>query len=467
MNILQINLSAAVLIIAVVLVRSLTLHRLPKKTFLLLWGIVVCRLLLPFSIPSPFSFYTGLDTLKRSLTETTTSPFPVKIAGIPALTSMPVKDNPVTVSVASVSASPVTLIWLVGLCACALFFIVAYIKYRREFRTSLPVTNEFAARLLREHPLRRLVQIRESDRIAGPLTYGIFRPVVLLPHNTDWTDETRLRYILTHEFVHIRRLDALTKLILTFVLCVHWFNPLVWVMYVLANRDLELSCDETVVQTLGVSSKADYALALLGLEEKKSRFTSLFNNFSKSAIEERIVSIMKWKKNSLAGSLLALAVVAGITTAFATSAALSSRENNGDAASPGFIDKYIHELADGRYLIHDQANIKREMALKWAEAWKSRDGSVRYEIMSTPMQSEFRAQQEAMNGDSQNYVIRWSSPWVDSYTVEPDGERTLITYTYTDSTGSQYKGTEWLSYGEENGRIVVTDCETGIEMEQY
>ncbi len=93
------------------------------------------------------------------------------------------------------------------------------------------------------------MEIRQSDRIAALLTYGVLRPVVLIPKQTDWTDETRLKVILTHEFVHIRRFDTLTKLLLAAALCIHWFNPFVWVMYVLANRDIELSCDETVVRT--------------------------------------------------------------------------------------------------------------------------------------------------------------------------------------------------------------------------
>jgi len=206
------------------------------------------------------------------------------------------------------------------MCACALYFIAGYIKCRREFKTSLPVENDFAALWPREYPWRRPVQIRQSDRIKTPLTYGIFRPVVLLSKTTDWTDETQLRYILTHEFVHIQRFDTLTKLLLASVLCLHWFNPLMWVMYVLANRDIELSCDETVVQAFGETTKSAYAMTLIGLEERKNRLTPLCNNFSQNAIEERIVSIMKMKKTSLIGMILALALVIGIPTVFATSA---------------------------------------------------------------------------------------------------------------------------------------------------
>lgn len=140
--------------------------------------------------------------------------------------------------------------------------------------------------------------IQQSDRIKAPLTYGVFRPVVLLPKTTDWTNETKLQYILTHEFTHIRRFDALTKLVLAVALCVHGFNPFIWVMYVLANRDIELACDETVVRIFEETMKSAYASMLVCMEETKSGLTPLVNNFKKNAIEERIVSIMKIKKYS-------------------------------------------------------------------------------------------------------------------------------------------------------------------------
>lgn len=330
MDILQMSLLGAVLIGAVVIVRALTLHKLPKKTFLVLWGVVICRLLMPFSIPSRFSFYTSINMLKRAVTETTVFTAPVKTTGIPNMGAVPDLEHTIGIGASVVSVAPVTIIWLAGMCGCALFFIVAYIKCRREFQTALPVTNNFAAFWLREHPMRRTVQIKQSDKIKAPLTYGIFRPVVLLPKTTDWTDETRLRYILAHEFVHIKRFDALTKLLLASALCIHWFNPLVWVMYVLANRDIELSCDETVVQTFGETMKSAYAMTLIGLEERKNRLTPLCNNFSQNAMEERIVSIMKMKKTSVIGMILALALVIGVPAVFATSANTAGQADDQD-----------------------------------------------------------------------------------------------------------------------------------------
>jgi len=372
MDIIQMSLSASVLIVAVVVIRAITLHKLPKKTFLALWGATVFRLLVPFSIPSRFSIYTGIHMVKQIFAEKAAESLPGGIFVIPDRANLPGTVKPVGISgirATALSMSPFELIWLAGLCVCALFFTAAYIKCCREFKMSLPVSNSFAISWLREHPLYRSVQIRQSDRIKAPLTYGVFRPVILLPKKTDWTDETDLRYILTHELVHIRHFDTLIKLVLTAAVCVHWFNPFVWVMYVLANRDIELSCDETVVRTFGVAVKSAYALTLIGLEEKKSSLTPLVNNFSKNSIEERIISIMKIKKTSLMGAMLALVLIAGTITVFATNTA------NAAAAGDPPADNSIttSETASAVALSYTDESGNTQMSADNGKTWMSEE----------------------------------------------------------------------------------------------
>jgi|GEM_PF-4107798 len=132
----------------------------------------------------------------------------------------------------------------------------------------------------------------------------------------------------------------------------------------------------------------------------------------------------------------------------------------------GRYEEPVHVLISddmGKTWTYDE---KYNLALIWADAWKTRNGKPRYEIMSSQMQAEFLAQQEEMSGDPDNFVIRWSSPWVERYDVAIDGEQAVITYWYTDSTGSGYKGLERLTFEEENGRTVVTECKTEIEMDE-
>ena len=174
-----------------------------------------------------------------------------------------------------------------------------------------PLAAVASAAAHRRHP---------AGRISSPLTFGVLRPVILVPKKTDWTDETALRYVLEHEFVHIQRFDVLSKLLLIAAVCVHWFNPLVWVMYVLANRDLELSCDETVLRRFGGDIRAAYARVLIRMEAARGGFAPLCNHFGKTAIEERITAIMKTKRITIVSLGLAALLVAGTVTVFATSA---------------------------------------------------------------------------------------------------------------------------------------------------
>jgi beta-lactamase regulating signal transducer with metallopeptidase domain len=171
-----------------------------------------------FCSPSRFSIYTlanMLETHFSAVNATVTGMAPINIGTTAGTTNTSLAEA------ASVSISPFMVVWLIGLSACALFFLIMHLWWRREYKTALPVDNKFVRVWQQDHPTRRKVEIRQSDRIATPLTYGIFRPVILLPKATDWTQETRLRYILTHEFVHIRRFDTLMKLLLVAAVCVH------------------------------------------------------------------------------------------------------------------------------------------------------------------------------------------------------------------------------------------------------
>ena len=327
MSLPQMSLAGAVMILAIIVIRALAIHRLPKSAFMLLWGVAAARLLIPYSLPSSLSVYTLLGRIAPATGGVTgarigTARNMPAVPYTPIVPSYPAPSSPAVSAgtAATVAVDPWTVVWAIGALACAGFFAVAYCKCRREFQASFPVDNEYVRHWLGEHRIRRAVAIRQSGRISAPLTYGVLRPVILLPKTVDWDDTDTLNYVLTHEYVHIRRFDAVTKLTLTTAVCVHWFNPAVWVMYVLANRDIELSCDEAVVRTFGERAKPAYAMALIRMEERRSGFTPLYSNFSKNAIEERILAIMKGKKTSLAAVIVAAALVAGVTTAFATSA---------------------------------------------------------------------------------------------------------------------------------------------------
>ncbi len=317
MSLLQMSFAGAVMILAIIVIRALAINLLPKKTFLALWGIAVMRLLLPFSIPSAFSVYSLIGNHAPAVN-------PVKgpqtVGMLPTEITEQIAAMPGNISNTASPVSVWVIVWAVGVLVCAFVFVIAYWKCRQEFQTSLPVNNDFIKNWLSTHRLKRSISIRQSSRFSAPLTYGVFRPVILMPTSTEWENTKALQYILAHEYVHIRRFDSVTKLVLIAVLCVHWFNPLVWAMYILANRDIELSCDEAVVRLFGENKKATYARVLISIEETRNGLTPLCNNFSKNAIEERINAIMKIKKTTICSLILASFIVAGTTTAFASSA---------------------------------------------------------------------------------------------------------------------------------------------------
>ena len=256
MNLLQMSFSGAAFITAVVIIRAVAINKLPKKTFLVLWELVILRLLIPFSIPSMFSVYT----LVTHIISSTTLPEAGTDYNIPTMQGLFVTtqgaEQPPENILSSVSMW--FIVWCAGIILIALFFVISYLRCLIEFRTALPVHNHYVEKWLAERPLKRPILVKQSDRISDPLTYGIFRPVILVPKKMDWKNEKQLQYVLSHEYVHIYRYDTVTKLIATLALCIHWFNPFVWVMYILFNRDIELACDESVIRQFGEKSKSAY-----------------------------------------------------------------------------------------------------------------------------------------------------------------------------------------------------------------
>ena len=377
MDFFQMSLSGAVLILAVTVVRALFLNHLPKITFHILWMAALIRLLVPFSLSSATSIYTwipGLGALEETLTanlsellsaETGTDDAAARqkagagtngsaaqqTVGIGAdgISGVQGADTSVFAGAedhmsANGGAEPALTgsrgiggvllprlvclaVWIAGAAALAFCFFLAYVRAYREFGTSLPVESRTVQEWLAMHPLRRRLEVRYSDRICAPLSYRVLRPVILLPGRADNRETAgtggyadSLLYILEHEYVHIQRLDALTKIFMAAALCLHWFNPLVWMMYILFNRDMELSCDEAVLCRFGENTKSAYAMTLIRMEERKDSFTPLFSNFSRNAVEERIGAIMKLKKRTPGRLVMACLMLMVICGLFATSA---------------------------------------------------------------------------------------------------------------------------------------------------
>lgn len=337
MSILQMSLSGGAMILTVMLLRVLALHKLPKRFFVMLWVLVLVRLLVPFSLPMACSVYSLLSSPAPAATHVS-SPLGVSQSP-PVVWTGEVTELSVAADSVPFTASPWNVFWLIGLIVWGTYFAAAYCKCHQRFREALPVYHDYMEGWLLTHQLRRSISIRQSDQIAAPLTYGVLRPIILLPKSTDWDDLEALGYVLAHEWVHIRRFDGLLKLILTAALCMHWFNPLVWAMAFLANRDIELACDQAVLQLTGKNARAGYAMALIRMEEAKSDLLALGNHFSKNSLEERIQAMIKIKKTSLAALLGAVVLIGSATAFFATSAKAENSSGASYETTYDLVDK--------------------------------------------------------------------------------------------------------------------------------
>lgn len=301
----QMSFYGGVLVVAVLLVRKLAAGRLPRATFVFLWGVTLCRLLLPVRLASPFSVYRAMEPLGE----------------LPRRTGMLAAPGAAVVETAAGPRDVAWIwpsLWAAGVLLLAAYFLLSHALGLRRYRASLPVDHPFVTQWLAEHGLGRSVRVRCSDQIASPLTYGVLRPVILLPRQMDWDNEQLLAFVLAHELAHIRRFDTLMKWALAAAVCVHWFNPLVWVLYITAGRDIELACDEAVMRRFGLGARASYARALVTMEEKRTLCAPLGSAFSRAPLKERVLAVMKARPFTAASTAAGLVLLLAVAVVFGT-----------------------------------------------------------------------------------------------------------------------------------------------------
>ncbi len=324
-QIFYMGLSGSILIVVIICFRHFFPRQLPRRFLVILWLCAIIRLLLPVSVPvrRPAVFHTEapVSVMWRSTASHS--------AGQPAGGQVPAVPDTDSVQPASTDIRRVTYV------LSALWFVVAaclvirtgrnHIRSVALYRTSLPVSPEKTGQWLRTHRSIRGVQLRQSDLVTGPLTYGIFRPVILLP-SAITLDEEELICVLEHEWIHILRWDVFVKYMLYLTVCLYWFHPLVWLMAGLLERDMEIACDEEVVKKYPDSFRKTYALTLIRLAQRRpDAVRSLHASFARhTETEERIRYIMKTKtsakKVSLKAVLLAIGMAGCTMTAFTVSA---------------------------------------------------------------------------------------------------------------------------------------------------
>ncbi len=362
MGLLEMSISAGVLILLLTLIRGGKLLSISKRTIMLLWLVVLARLLLPGSLP----MRRGIAVPVLGLLQRVCS---MHIGISKEAGEHVVSEAPKAASLGAAEhmesslMQAALLLWLLGLAVMCIYFAYSYRKEYRLLSQALPLESvrlpagiqvseayQTALRLSGMQIRKKRVRILIHDRIKSPLVFGILRQNIVIPKSLLFLGQSQMQCILTHEMVHVRRHDNVWKLLSAAAVCVHWFNPAVWLMYVLFARDLELSCDEHVLSVYGSQGRKEYAQTLLALA-KNQKGTALFcSGFLENPVKERIVAIMKYKKLTGIGVLCAVMLLAGASSVFATNEQETQTEdanievNRADLQSKDAEEKFANYL---------------------------------------------------------------------------------------------------------------------------
>ena len=295
MTFLRMSLIGGGMILVVAFLRLLLQRRVHRSVFLALWVIAVLRLLIPVFIPTGVEIALPAET-SQGFAATAVRTF-----------VHPSQQQSVQVTRAS---NGEFLFWLwVSVAALLLIgFAVSHLRSRRAFRFSVPMPEEAGL----------APNVRLLDGLSSPLTYGVFRPIILLPADFNWLDRQKLMQVLLHERTHIRYRDVLVKGLMLLACCLHWFNPTVWLMFFLASQDMEMRCDAAVVRALGRGGKLSYARTLVATERERAFGGVLQTGFSVNSTARRLKALAKANVQPAISVLLTLVTVVMASACFLT-----------------------------------------------------------------------------------------------------------------------------------------------------
>lgn len=298
LKLVNLSISASWLILAVLVLR-VVLKKAPKWVMPLLWGVVALRLVCPFSIESAISLIPSAETIPSEIVTETREPVLYEQATLDIVTNPTLPsaaEVPVGVSrqQAQVDFNIYSVLWLAGMAALLVHALVSAGKLKRKLATAI---------LLRDN-------IYESEFVDSPFVFGVVKPNIYLPMHMD---EGTAAHVIAHERAHLTRRDHWWKVLGYLVLALHWFNPLVWVAYILFCRDIELACDEKVVKGLDGAARADYSQALLSCAAPGRAVAACPLAFGEGNIKTRVKSALHYKKPAFwvaAAAVLAVVIVA-------------------------------------------------------------------------------------------------------------------------------------------------------------
>ena len=399
LKIINMSISASWLVLAVLMLRFV-LKKAPKWVDVLLWGIVAVRLVFPFSIESALSLIPSAETISPGIMMDNA---PSVQTGIPAINNV---INPVISSslapTPGASANPLqiwipilSIIWVIGVAALLLYTAVSYWRLRRKVSEAV---------ILRDN-------IFQSENVASPFVLGIIKPKVYLPYHMDGQD---LSHVVAHEQAHIRRKDHWWKPLGFFLLTIHWFNPLMWLAYVLLCRDIELACDEKVIKELGNEQRADYTQALVACSVNRRMIAACPLAFGEVGVKERVKSVMNYKKPAFWVIVVSIITCAVVAICFLTNpAAERAFPINGSNVSELDTEMVVDKITKAEGLENssqllvsaDNFDLMFTSDFNWAN-----DGAIRF--LYGKNQKYYSAQLRMFHDDNK-YFITDRSEWIE------------------------------------------------------
>ena len=303
LKIVNMSISASWLVLVVLILRFV-LKKAPKWVNILLWGIVAIRLICPFSFESALSLIPSAET------------FPEKVISGPSFdvqTGITPVDNRINdylgdryfegVTVPANNGNNImtilTIVWTIGILLLVAYTVISYWRLRRKVDTAVRYKDN----------------IFQSENVKSPFVLGIIKPRIYLPFNMNGQD---LEHVVAHEQAHIHRKDHWWKPLGFLLLTIHWFNPLMWLAYVLLCRDIELACDEKVIKELGNEQRADYMQALVACSVNRRMIAACPLAFGEVGVKERVKSVMNYKKPAFWVIIIAVIICVGVAACFLT-----------------------------------------------------------------------------------------------------------------------------------------------------
>ena len=303
LKIINMSISASWLVLAVLILRFV-LKKAPKWINVLLWGIVAIRLICPFSFESTLSLIPSAETIPLNIGMDTTPTINSGISAINNAVNPIISQSNTPMAGASVNLLQITIgiyeyIWIFGMIALALYTAISYWRLRRKVDTAVRYKDN----------------IFQSENVSFPFVLGIIKPRIYLPFKMNGQ---YLEHVVAHEQAHICRKDHWWKPLGFLLLMIHWFNPLMWLAYVLLCRDIELACDEKVIKELGNEQRGDYTQALVACSINRRMIAACPLAFGEVSVKERVKSVMNYKKPAFWVIIISVIVCVGVTVCFLT-----------------------------------------------------------------------------------------------------------------------------------------------------